>query len=184
MRPTVLLMTLFALCSTLGAEMLRVEELGSNEMIRIEVLSSGCFHYAKHFYEIRGGESKTIVVSKERFKWSEMNKKLMALGVEQLGSIGLSKEEQVGLDSLFTFYRSEPHDGCTTVDRVQIEYRRDGESIGTESIVDGSCMSGSVRLMRENEEFRKRYGEIENWEKIKWMIPLDSFARRLEEDTL
>ncbi len=182
MKSTALLIVLFALCSTLSAETLRVEDLGPNEMIRIEVLSTGCFHYAKYFYEIRGGKSKTIVVSKERFEWSEKNKKLMTLGAERLGSIGLSQDEQVGLDSLFTFYRSKPHDGCTTVDRVQIEYFREGESIGTESIVDGSCMSGSVRLMRENEEFRKRYGEIENWEEIKWMIPLDTFARRLEDE--
>jgi hypothetical protein len=51
-------------------------------------------------------------------------------------------EDVKGLDRLLAFYRSKPPGGCTTVDHMTIQQRRDGKVIAEEQFTDASCSSG------------------------------------------
>lgn len=141
MHRFLLTLTLVWACPA-SAETLSVAALKANEKIVVTYSSSGCFHSFTKVYTISAGAEKTFEAEDLVQKWNQEKQKREVIEVVKQGSLSLSENEAVGLDLLFEFYRSNPGGGCTTVDSVQVTYRRDGREIGAESFIDGSCSRG------------------------------------------
>lgn len=175
---------LFACISAIAnAETLKVSTLENNEEIRIEFASRGCFHSTKFFYVLRGGSAKVLDISEVKFQWDAEKKKMVDSGIVPIGTVSLQVEDANGLDHLFSFYRMKSDGGCTTTDHLNVEYVRAGQTIGKEEFTDSTCASSTIRMMKEDEEYRKRHGEPKNWSFFKQIIFFDEIAARLKNKT-
>lgn len=175
MKTSLTFFLLLAGMAALRAETLKVATLASNEEIRIEFQSMGCFHSFTQHYAI-SGSGGSISISKRRVAWNETKKKMDDLGVHALGTTPLSAEDRAGIDALFAFYRLKPEGGCTTIDHISVEYRRDGKTIGKESFVDATCattftVSDNLRPAVKPEE----------WDMVRRAVSLRAFDRRLKK---
>lgn len=179
--PTILALVFAWISAVANAEVLKVSTLAVSEEIRVEFSSSGCFHNTRFFYVLRGGPERVLDVSEAKSTWSPEEKRTVDLGVVKIGTTLLTSEDTRGLDSLFSFYRMKSEGGCTTTDQLKVEYVRAGIIIGKEEFIDSSCATSTIRLMKENEEFRKRVDEGNNWSILKHVITFDELATRIQK---
>jgi len=99
---------------------------------------------------------------------------------EFLGELTVKKEDAVGLDRLFEFYRLKTPGDSTTSDRIRIEYRRDGMSIGSEEFIDQSGVSTVAESFRdEGDEFLRQNSRGVDIELMKALAPLYRFNKYL-----
>lgn len=63
-------------------------------------------------------------------------------------SLALSAADLAGLDRLFSAYRSDLGEGCTTQDTIRVSWFRDETHLASEEFEDSSCRSplGAVSL--------------------------------------
>lgn len=123
-------------------EALRLAELKANERAVVTYSSAGCFHALRRLYTIHGGADKNFEVG--HFEASGPVTKTGAAVVNLIpkGSVTLTEAEASGLDRLLEFYRAKPGGYCTTIDTIDVVYWRDGQEVGRETFVDGSCTRG------------------------------------------
>ncbi|MBC7948324.1 MAG: hypothetical protein H7Y42_10625 [Chitinophagaceae bacterium] len=172
---------LFACFSAIAnAEILKISTLESDEEIRIEFSSQGCFHNTKFFYVLRGGSTKFLDVTQAKSEWNAEKKEMVDLGVVPIGTVALQVEDVNGLDHLFSFYRMKSDGGCTTIDHLKVEYIRAGKIIGEEKITDSSCAVSMISMMKADEGYRKRVGDPENWAFLKQIVTFNELTARIK----
>jgi hypothetical protein len=130
--------------------------LGPGEVLRVHFKSSGCFHNDAYDLVFWKGPRLTVRVS--GVEYGVIRSLARDRFPRSLGTLALSDSEAAGLDSLLGFYRSRPGGGCTTADRVEVVYLRDGATAASETFVDGSC---AIQARKGVVSFRQLIGRAQ-----------------------
>lgn len=174
MKSSFFLFALLGFAGAAGAETLKVASLSTNEVIKIEFKSVGCFQEFTKRYEIHGGSAKLFSASLVEQQWEHPRSR-----PQKIGTVALAANEANGLDELLAFYRRKGPGGCTTVDHIRVEYERDGKKIGQEEFRDATCAISTRDLMR-NESIRKQFGGTYDWESLKKAVPFSQVESRIQ----
>jgi hypothetical protein len=176
MKSSLFLFAMLGFACAAGAETLKVASLSTNEVIRIEFKSAGCFQEFTKRYEIRGGPTKLFSASLVEQQWEPPRSK-----PQKIGSVALAANEASGLDELLAFYRRKTLGGCTTVDQIRVEYERDGKKIGQEDFQDATCAIDMREMMLRDESLRKEFGGKYDWASLKKVVPLSQVEGRIRK---
>ena len=104
--------------------------LKDREEMQVAFEARGCFQH----------DSYELIFTRLENNLSMKQQKITILRERsELGVLNLSEADVAGLDWLLRYYRSSPPGGCTTVDRVTISRRQNGNVIATETLEDSSC---------------------------------------------
>jgi hypothetical protein len=116
-------------------------KLKQGDTLVVRFHTSGCFHEATHEFTFR--RASELTVSVVRLPGDAALAGLITTQTNRvaLGTRTLSKSDVAGLDRLMEFYRSRHDSFCTTVDQISFTQLRDGKTVATEEITDGSCQT-------------------------------------------
>jgi hypothetical protein len=132
-------------CATLGAEQLgRVDafsKLKQGDTLIVRYHTSGCFHAATHELTFRRASELTVSIVQVPRDAARSDIVTTQTSRVNLGTLTLSKSDVAGLDRLMEFYRSKHDSFCTTVDDLTFTQQREGNTVATEQITDGSCQT-------------------------------------------
>lgn len=176
MKSSLFLFAMLGFACAASAETLKVASLATNEVIKVEFNSVGCFQEFTKRYEIRGGPAKLFSASLVEEQWEHPRSK-----PQKIGSVVLAATEASGLDELLAFYRRKTLGGCTTVDHIRVEYERDGKKIGQEEFRDDTCVIDMRDLMLRDEGLRKELGRRPDWESLKNAVPFSQVESRIKK---
>jgi len=122
--------------ATQRGETLSIARLRTNERVAIVYRSVGCFHHTERLYQINGGDRRQFGAAELRLAQTEPADNLVKNHL--LGTVNLTKDEELGLDSYLHFLRRGYEGGCTTTDAILVGYYRDGKKIGEERFIDAT----------------------------------------------
>ena len=102
----------------------------TDEHMVVNYNSRGCFHRS----------SNTLVFHENNVTiYESMNQWNQKIAQSKMGTLMLSEKDKERLNKLFSYYDGKLHDGCTTVDNIEIKRYRKEELISSKNIVDASC---------------------------------------------
>lgn len=140
-----------------AGERLMLGEMKENEVAVIDYFSRSGNRTLSRQYFIRGGETKLLTSHRNAVEWRNMRPHVTDKYL--LGDLELSRDEVVGLEALLVFYAAELPGSCSTHDIVQIEFYRDGKSVGRFTYKDETCFLRN----KDAEEVRaKTRGKIDD----------------------
>jgi len=179
MKSSLFVLAMLGFACATGAETLKVATLSANEAIKIEFKSEGCFQEFVKRYEIHGGPSKLFYASLVEEQWKHPRGKPL-----KIGTVALAPDETNGLDELFAFYRHKAPGACTTVDRIRVEYERNGKKIGQEEFRDATCVIDMRRLMSRDADIRKHFGGRYDWDALDKVVSFSQVESRIKKKAL
>jgi hypothetical protein len=136
-------------------ERLMLADLKENEVVVIDYFSRTGDRTLSRQYFIRGGETKLLTLHRNAVEWRNLRPHVTDKYL--LGDLVLSRDEVLGLEALLVFYAAELPGNCAKRDIVQVEFYRDGKSIGRFTHQDDSCFLRN----KDSEEVRaKTRGKI------------------------
>ncbi|MDB6030745.1 MAG: hypothetical protein JWM16_1083 [Verrucomicrobiales bacterium] len=153
MRTLHLSMFLFAAsCCTVLSANPRVQvdafsKLKQGDTLIVRFQTSGCFHEATHLLTFRRASELSVSIVKLAPDTARTGVVTTPTNRVKLGTLTLSKPDVVGLDRLINFYHSKHDSFCTTVDHITITQQRDGKTVATEEITDGSCQTFQMKML-------------------------------------
>lgn len=120
-----------------AAERLMIAELKENEYVVIDYFSVTANRSISRQYFIRGGDTKLLTAHRNIVEWR--NRTPHVVNKFLLGDLTLTADDVLGLDALLIFYAARIPGSCSTRDTVQVEFYRDGRSIGQFTFQDDTC---------------------------------------------
>jgi hypothetical protein len=122
-------------------------KLKRGDTLVVRFHTTGCFHDETHEFTFRRAAELTVAVVQLPRDAARAGLGTTQTNRVDVGTLTLSKSDVAGLDRLMEYYRSK-HDGfCTTVDRISFTQQRDGKTIATEEITDGSCQTFRMKRL-------------------------------------
>ncbi len=115
--------------------------LAAGERVEVLFVSTGCFHHEAHVFDIATDGTGTFIarVARVEPRRDEPSGRFEEVKRIPLGTVTLSNPEIAGLDRLFSFYRSVPDGGCTTIDEITATRMRGNTVLATETFTDETC---------------------------------------------
>ncbi len=144
---TTILALIFSASFALAGTPISFQQFPVGDSIHVTFTSSGCFHYRTYEFDFQRAETTTAKVTQVEHRWNEAKKRKEEDKRTPLGTVTLSDAEIAGIDLLFTFYRSNKVDGCTTVDRITASQTSGKVVKATESFTDGSCATYEMKKL-------------------------------------
>lgn len=118
-------------------------KLKQGDTLIVRYHTSGCFHDATH--ELTFHHASDLTVSIRQLAGYVASSGTIQTNSVELGTLKLSKTDVAGLDKLLKFYHSKHDNICTTVDHISFTQQRDGKTVATEEIEDGSCQTDEMK---------------------------------------
>ena len=151
-------LTWWFVASATANERLRVTDLKENEFVVITFTSRTGERMIGREYFIRGGESK--VMTAHRNMLEVRNRVPHVTAKFLLGDLVLSPDEVLGLESLIVFYAARIPGNCRTQDVAQVEFYRDGKSVGVFLFEDNTCFLSSRDEASTRAKIRSHISEV------------------------
>jgi len=136
-------------CAVLSAEPLAhvdaFSTLKQGDTLIVRYHTSGCFHDMTHELTFHRAAEFTVSIVQLPQDTNRTGVVTLQTNRVDLGRLTLSNSDVAGSDRLMAFYRTK-HDGlCTTVDHISLTQQRDGKTIATEEITDGTCQTHDMK---------------------------------------
>jgi hypothetical protein len=128
---------LYGASSAGAAERLMIAESKANEYVVIDYFSVTGNRSISRQYFIRGGDTKLLTAHRNIVEWR--NRAPHVVNKFLLGDLTLTADDVLGLDALLVFYAARIPGSCDTQDTIQVEFYRDGRSIGQFTYQDDTC---------------------------------------------
>ncbi len=135
------------LCAEPPARVDAFSKLKQGDTLTVRFHTSGCFHDATHEFTFRRASELSVSIAQLPRDAARPGVVTTQTNRVDLGTLTLSKSDVAGLDRLMEFYRSKHNSFCTTVDHLTFTQQRDGKSVATEQIEDGSCQTDEMKRL-------------------------------------
>lgn len=151
------LFVVFAPVAPAADERLMLADMKENEIAVIDYFSVTGKNTFSRQYFIRGGEKKLLTSHRNAVEWRNMRPHVTRKFL--LGDLELTRDDVVGLEALLVFYSARLPGNCGTRDIIQVEFYRDGKSIGQFTYEDDTCFLKN----KDSEEVRaKTRGKVDD----------------------
>lgn len=137
LRFTALVISLLTAVAAAASERPMLGELKENETVVIDYFSRTGNRTLSRQYFIRGGGTKLLIAHRNTVEWR--NQRPQVTNKYLLGDLELSRDDVLGLEALLVFYSARLPGACGIRDLIQVEFYRDGRSIGQFTYQDDTC---------------------------------------------
>ncbi len=142
---TAILTFLIPASFALAGDPISFQRLPASDSIHITFTSTGCFHFETYEFDFQRSTTVTVKITQVELRRNKTQKRHEKAKRTPLGTVTLSDAEIIGLDRLFTFYRSKNPGGCTTIDQITATQKSDGAVKATESFTDETCATYDMK---------------------------------------